>query len=426
MKQAPGKKAAVLGLGVSGMQSALFLKQKGFEVFASDGGDSPALKEKVRELAAAGIEAECGRHSIERILACDWVLISPGIPPAAPVYKALKEKGLPVYSEIEAAAWFCPSSNIVAVTGSSGKTTVSTLMARVLQKTYGKSFLCGNIGNPWIGELSKIGKDDYVVLELSSFQLMHCESFRPKLGVLLNLSPNHQDWHPDMQDYANAKLRIFKNQQAGDFALIRKKDREAFFKDFKFAGRVYEFDRNPSANPNEDVVRLAARLLGCPDSAVDEVLKSFEGIEHRLEKAAEAGGVLYVNDSKCTTTASLCWALEKYPEGKVLLLAGGHPKCNDFADAKALVARKVRKAFLIGEAKPLLREAWQGACALQDTEDFESAVAAARAEAKPGDIVLLSPACASFDMFKNYMERGRLFKQVVGFLTRPEAASQVR
>lgn len=417
-----GKKIAILGLGISGTQSALFLKEKGFDVFASDGGASPALVDKIRDLQAKGIQAESGGHTAEKILTCDWAMISPGIPPTAPIYRALRAVGKPVFSEIEVASWFCPTEKIIAVTGSSGKTTVTTLISRVISKNSKKAFLCGNIGNPWIGELSKIKPEDYVVLELSSFQLAHCEKFHAQTAVLLNLSPNHQDWHSDMQDYANAKLRIFKNQQSGDTAIFRSKDQKIFFADFQFAGKTYEFDLNPGINPNEDVVRLVAKTLGCSQASVDEVLEEFEGIEHRLEKAACSNGIIFINDSKCTTTASLAWALEKFPDGKVLLLAGGHPKSNDFADARGLVAKKVKKAFLIGEAQPLLREAWKGACPMSEPGDFESAVTESFHQAVAGDIVLLSPACASFDMFKNYMERGLLFKKIVGLLTQETAA----
>ncbi len=412
----PGNKAAVLGLGISGIQTALFLREKGFEVFVSDSASSPELEQKLRDLRKAGIEGEIGGHTPEKILAADWTVISPGIPPTAPVYRALREKGKLVFSEIEVASWFCPSENIIAVTGSSGKTTVSTLLARSLKNFKGRSFLCGNIGNPWIGELGSIRPDDFVVLEVSSFQLAHCRAFRPRLGILLNLSPNHQDWHPDMQDYVKAKLKIFQNQTPEDRALFRESDRREFFPDFKFKARTYCFDKEPGTNPNEAVVLLAAKLLGCPEEIVKDVFRHFEGIEHRLEKAGSVSGVDYVNDSKCTTTASLAWALEKFRDGSVVLLAGGHPKSNDFANVRGLVSRKVRKAFLIGEAQPLLQEAWQGACELGKPDGFETAVREASLCARPGDTVLLSPACASFDMFKNYQERGNLFKKIVADL----------
>ncbi len=425
MKMNPGKKAAVLGLGVSGSQSALFLKKKGFDVFASDAGASPVLSQRVKELESAGIQAEVGKHTLEKILACDWVLISPGIPPSAEAYRAVKAKGLPVFSEIEVASWFCPSSKITAVTGSSGKTTVTTLISRVLQKTYGRVFLCGNIGNPWIGELDKIRPEDHVVIEVSSFQLAHCESFRPQVGVLLNLSPNHQDWHPDMKDYAAAKLRIFKNQGPSDFAVFREKDRKAYFPEFEFKAGIRLFDAVSGGNPNEEVVCLVSSLHGCSEPVINEVIHSFEGIEHRLEKTAFANGVTYVNDSKCTTTASLAWALEKFPDGKVLLLAGGHPKSDDFNSIRGLIQRKVKKAFLIGEAIPLLQTAWQGACPMVETSSFESAVTEAHALAEAGDVVLLSPACASFDMFKNYQERGTLFKKLALMLTGKSGAGSL-
>jgi UDP-N-acetylmuramoylalanine--D-glutamate ligase len=408
-----GKKVAILGLGISGYESALFLKDKGYDLFVSDQGDSPAIHDRAEALRAKQIEVETRYHTLERILSVNWVLISPGIPPFSSVCQEIRKKNIPIYSEIEVASWFCASSNIVAVTGSSGKTTVTTLISRVLEKTYGKVYLCGNIGNPWIGELDKIRKNDYVVIEISSFQLMHCETFRPHIGVLLNLSPNHQDWHSDMEDYANAKLRLFQSQKAEDYALIRSVDQQCFFPHFSFQSRTIHFDDKKVDNPNEEVVRRVAQLLNCKESDVDEVLKNFEGIEHRLEKVATVQGVQYINDSKCTTTASLAWALEKMPDQSVVLLAGGHPKSNDFDTISNLIHRKVKFAVLIGEARSLLRKAWSGACPIWETDDFRSAIHKAKEVATSGDAVLLSPACASFDMFKNYIERGNLFKKIV-------------
>lgn len=444
----PGKKVAVLGLGVSGYESALFLHGKGLEVFVSDGGRSPVLDERAGNLRRKGIETETGAHSLERILNSDWVLISPGIAPGMPVYQALAARKIPVVSEIEVASWYSPTRNLVAVTGSSGKTTVSTLISRVLEKKYGRSFLCGNIGNPWIAELDRMNAGDYVVIEISSFQLQHCFSFRPYAALLLNLSPNHQDWHKDMQDYAEAKLRIFQAQTSADHALIRKADQAQFFPKSEFKASVHYFGesgRNPTiparsanlddplfagrkatiparsadledrlfADPNEEAVTLAAGLLGCDPGLAEEVIRNFEGIEHRLEKFGAWRGIDFVNDSKSTTPSSLAWALEKYPDGKVVLLAGGHPKSGGFEALRPLLARKVKAAVLIGEAGPVLEMAWQGACALVPGGfDFTEAVRKAVRLAKEGDTVLLSPACASFDMFKNYQERGRLFKEL--------------
>lgn len=414
--KAPGKKVSILGIGRSGFESAVFLQDRGFRVFASDQGESDSIRASAAQLKKRGIEAESGSHSAERILASDWALISPGIPPAAPVYQALLKKRIPVMSEIEVASWYSRSSNIIAVTGSAGKTTVTTLITRVLQKCGFRALSCGNIGNPWIGELSEIGPDDFVVLEVSSFQLEHCHSFRPKAGVLLNLSPNHQDWHRDMEEYVRAKLRLFQNQKGEDWAILRRADQMNFFPDFKFRGRVVHFDERKEMNPNEEAVRAVAGLFGCEPVKTEEVLRGFEGIEHRLEKVTVLDQVTYVNDSKSTTPAALAWALGKFPDTKVVLLAGGHPKSSDFHQVRELVGRKVKAAILIGEARPLLREAWRGTCPLEETDDFRQAVLKAHQLATAGDAVLLSPACASFDMFKNYEERGRLFKKIVAEL----------
>lgn len=415
--KARGKKVSILGLGVSGYQSACFLLEKGFNLFVSDQAENPVIQDRAQDLRQRGIEVETGRHSLERILQSDWVLISPGLSPSLPIYQALREKRLPVFSEIEVASWFCPSSKIIAVTGSAGKTTVTTLIARVIRKAFGHSFLCGNIGNPWIGEVPKISKDDFVVLEVSSFQLMHCEGFRPHVGVLLNLSPNHQDWHRDMPEYVAAKLRIFQNQTAGDYAVLRYTDQERFFPGRRWNAKTVYFDQGTGENCNEAAVLCGARLLGIGDQISESVLREFEGIEHRLEKVTSSKGVDYVNDSKATTTASLAWALEKLPDESVILLAGGHPKSNDFATVRDLIHKKVKLALLIGEARPLLRKAWEGACDLLETESFEDAVSKAHQTAEAGNTVLLSPACASFDMFKDYQERGVIFKKLVFELT---------
>lgn len=417
-----GKNVAVLGIGISGFASAQFLASKNYKVFVSDQGNSELIQNKAAELRRQGIEAETGQHTISRLLECDWAVISPGIPPSSEVVQAFRKAGKPVHSEIEVAGWFCESKKIIAVTGSSGKTTVTTLLGRALSRLPGRTFVCGNIGNPWITEIPYIGKEDFVVLELSSFQLSYCQSFRPQTGLLLNLSQNHQDWHPDMVDYAAAKLRIFQNQTREDIAIIRRTDQAAYFPDFHFQSKILYIDdtaagkeNSPAGkeNPNEYAVRLTARYWGCSDEQIDEVFRQFEGIEHRLEKAGTVDGVDYVNDSKCTTTSSLAWALEKYADGKVILIAGGHPKSNDFADVRNLVQKKVKKAVLIGEARPLLKEAWGKSCNFSETSNFKEALEMARAAAAAGDTILLSPACASFDMFQNYIERGKIFKSIV-------------
>ena len=409
------KKVAVLGLKNTGYLSALFLAQKGYAVFASDLSEGEDVVNNVNSLKAKGIEAECGRHTFEKILAQDWVLISPGIPPAAEIYKKIVKEKKPVCSEIEVASWFSEAEKVVAVTGSCGKTTTATLIARVLEASGRKTVLCGNIGNPWIGELSKIDKKTSVVIEVSSFQLMHCTTFAPDVGLLLNIHPNHMDWHADMREYADAKLNLFRFMKKADVMICRKEDELAIFPGFKTAARRVYFDQRPARDPNEAALFCAADILGCREALVRRVLDGFTGIEHRLEKFAEQGGVTFVNDSKATTAASLAWGLEKFADGSVILVCGGKYKTGveDFRTLREIVARKVRCAILIGAARPIIKEAWQGAVEMAEAGRFDDACRLSIEKARPGDTVLLSPACASFDMFKSYEERGRQFKEKI-------------
>lgn len=409
----PGRKVSVLGLGKSGVQGALFLKKRGYEVFASESADHESARGQAEMLRSQGVEAETGTHSAERILTSDWVLISPGISPKTPIYQTLLRAAKPVFSEIEVASWFCQSKRILAVTGSSGKTTVATLLARVLEASGAPTLCCGNIGNPWIGELERIVPETSVVLEISSFQLQQCFSFRPHTAILLNISPNHLDWHRDMKDYAGAKFRIFQNQRPGDFAFLRREDMENFFPEFKSEAEVCYFDLDLTGNPNEGVIRKVAARLGIRSDAVDRVLADFSGLEHRLERVAEFGGVTFVNDSKATTTAALAWALEKYADRSVCLIAGGIAKSADYHTIRELIRRKVRKVCLMGDAAPVLEAAWGGAAPIYRAGNLADALSEACAAAGSSGTVLLSPACSSFDMFKNYQERGRIFKELV-------------
>ncbi|MFA6600417.1 MAG: UDP-N-acetylmuramoyl-L-alanine--D-glutamate ligase [Candidatus Omnitrophota bacterium] len=426
----PGKKAAVWGLGITGVESARFLSQRGFDVFAFDQMTSPELSERSETLKREGISVETGTAEPSRLWECEWILISPGIRPTLPLYVEARRRGMSVWSEIEAASWFCPSPHIYAVTGSAGKTTVTTLLAQVLAKSGRRTVTCGNIGNPWIREVDAIRPSDVVVMELSSFQLFHCETFCPEIGVLLNISPNHLDWHKDMPEYVHAKLNLFRNQRESDLAILRSEDEEKYFPGEIFGARKIYSDRreirsNPAGgelNPNEYVISLAADSLGIEDGILKEVFRDFRGIEHRLETVETVGGVTFVNDSKCTTPLSLAWGLAKYPPGTVVLIAGGRAKSSDFGTLKKVLGERVKKAVLIGESRDAIASAWEGACPALKAVDFRAAVHAAFQAAAPGDTVLLSPGCASFDMFKNYGDRGRIFKEIVRDLKREAAA----
>ncbi len=398
MKMAPGTQVTVLGLRNTGFLSALYLHEKGYRVFASDLADSEDVRENVSKLANHGICAECGKHTLDAILDADWFLVSPGIPPGSAIYRAILATKKPILSEIEVASWFSTARTVVAVTGSCGKTTTATLIAQIVQTSGQQAVLCGNIGNPWIGETPKITPDTVVVLEVSSFQLMHCAGFAPSVGLLLNIFPNHMDWHADMKEYAGAKLNLFRAMKSSDVMICRKKDEADFFPEFRTAARRVYFDERPAANPNEAALLCAAEALNCPSELVGKAILNFRGIEHRLEKFAERDGITFVNDSKATTTASLAWALEKFSEGSVVLVCGGKYKTDveDFRSLRDVVARKVRCAVEMVEA-----------------ESLEEACRLSIEKAQKGDTVLLSPACASFDMFKNYQERGRLFKEMI-------------
>ena len=323
-------------------------------------------------------------------------------------------------SEIEAASWFSPGE-IVAVTGTSGKSTVTTLLSRIFQANGFKSIACGNLGNPWIGEIDRLTPETRVILEVSSFQLLHTSTFRPHVGVLLNIGRNHLDWHPTLEDYVAAKLRLFQNQKAGDFTLLRRKDQESFFPHFSFRSQVVYFGEKEEGDSNEQLLYEMTRLKGWNPDKTREILSRFEGLEHRLEQVKEIRGIRFVNDSKGTTLEALAWALDKFSDQKVILLAGGHAKGADFRLVRDRLLKKVKQAVVYGEAQEVLWESWRGAVPLVRRAGLQEAFEAALKIARSGDTILLSPACASFDQFKNYEERGRAFKRLVegAFLGEP-------
>ena len=406
------KRVAVLGLGVSGLAGALFLKKKGFHVFVSDVQISDATEKRSQILEKEDIPFELGRHCLETLKQYDWALISPGIPPSSEVYQYLIKNQIPVMSEVEAASWFSPGE-VIAVTGTSGKTTVTTLIGRILKANGIDSLTCGNIGNPWISEIERITPQTKIILELSSFQLLHTYSLRPHIGILLNIGLNHLDWHPTMEDYVAAKLRLFQNQKSRDIAFIRENDRKKFFPDFRFAGKVQFWEAGEGENSNETLLHEITRSMRLDPKKTQQVLSQFEGLEHRLEKIGEINGIQFVNDSKSTTLEAVAWALERFGDKKVILLAGGHAKANDFRSLRDLLAQKVKQAVIYGEAQELLFSQWEGAAPLKKAKDLKEAFQIALKVAEPGDALLLSPACASFDQFNNYKERGQLFKKLV-------------
>ncbi len=409
------RRVAVLGLGETGLASALFLRRRGYTVFVSDSQASKILEERAKLLRGERIPCELRRHSLEKIASCDWVLISPGISPACEVYRLLERKGVPLVSELEVAAWFSPG-RVTAVTGTSGKTTVTTLLQRVYQANGLASVACGNIGNPWIGEIDGLRPESEVVLEVSSFQLQHTHTFRPSLGILLNVGANHLDWHSDFNAYLQAKLRLFRNQTVKDDALVRRSDRDQHFPHFPFQARLVYFTDWEGDDLNGQLLHAVTEIRGLDPEKTREAIAQFEGLEHRLERAGEIDGIRFVNDSKCTTLEALVWGLGRFPDKRIVLLAGGHAKGGDFRSVRDWIQRKVKQAILYGESQALLEASWEGCAAIARTARLEEAFQEALKVASSGDVVLLSPACASFDQFADYQERGRRFKQLVADL----------
>ncbi len=438
------KKITVLGAARSGIAVARLLKENGANVFVSDSAPADSKKKEAEELDRLRIGFEFGKHS-ERIKLADMVVLSPGIPVASDSVQSILQAGIPVYSEIEAAFWFCKSP-LIAVTGSNGKTTTTTLLGKMLKKQDNRSIVAGNIGEAFAGEVNKSIGEAWAAVEVSSFQLETIERFHPRIAVILNLAPNHLDRYPDYAAYVDAKMRVIMNLTEkdvivfnGDDQLLAEKvaaspaDKMAFS---ERRGSAAWCDgekivlRNKFEIPVEKIrlkgmhnyfnamaASLAALEAGVGENHIRKVLQDFSGVEHRLEYVATINGIRFVNDSKATTVESLSVALQSF-EGPVILIAGGKDKGSDFSRLNDLVQKHVRKAVLIGTAADKFEKAWNGIVPLEKSESLAAAVETAFESAGTGDTVLLSPACASFDMFSDFEERGRQFKEIVNNLKR--------
>ncbi len=411
-KNLKGKKVAVLGLGISGYESALFLHQRGAYVFVSDFAENETVLEYQKKLNHRGIEMEVGKHSLERILESDWVVISPGIKPSSEIYQAVwNRKKEALVSEIELAFWFAPCE-IIAVTGTNGKTTTTSLITGLFNFFGIHAIACGNIGNAFIGEIENLRKESKAVVEVSSFQLENIRTFRPHVALLLNVTPDHYDWHGGMEGYLAAKARIFMNQTREDFAVLNWEDEPTRTILSSIPSRALYFNHGGADNPNWDAVLRVAEIYGFPLEKTLQFLENFQGIEHRMEKVPAPDGIFYINDSKSTNPSSLEWALNRMKE-PALLLCGGRNKGSDFGTLIELVSRKVKHCFVFGEAAAEMKEAWKRVVPVTVCLDMKQALGEARQIARTGDTVLLSPACASFDQFKNYKDRGQKFKEMV-------------
>ena len=409
--QIESRKVTVLGAKQTGIQSALFLKKHGADVLVSELRQGREIREAKKKLDAFDIRSEFGSHSWEEIRDSDLVIISPGIPPSAEISQKLLRSGIPIWSEIELACQFSPCE-IVAVTGSNGKTTVTTLIRDVLRASGKRAISCGNIGNPFIGEIEQLDPGAIAVLEVSSFQLTYIDQFKPRVGVLLNLSVNHLDWHKSFDEYADAKFRLFENQTADDLAVINSQDTEIQKRVSDISSKLVYFGGDGESNPNFSAVKQVAAYYGIAPAVTQSVLDQFSGLEHRFEHVTTFLGVHYVNDSKSTTIASLGWALDRVEPG-CILIAGGRHKGGDFKVLTDLVKKKVGFLITLVESKKKMDAAFGGHVSTYSTETLDEALRVARSVSKSGQTVLFSPACASFDMFRDYQDRGAQFKKIV-------------
>jgi UDP-N-acetylmuramoylalanine--D-glutamate ligase len=411
------KKVTVVGLAKSGQSAARLLKQLGAQVRISEAGNESAVEEKFLSWARANhVALEFNGHTQSFIQQSDLVVLSPGVRIDALPVQWAREKSIPVWGEIELAARLC-TKPIIAVTGSNGKTTVSTLINILLNASGQKSCLCGNVGNPFTEYVAQSADYDYFVTEISSFQLETIEKFKPHVAVFLNFTQNHLDRHKDIEEYFTAKKRIFENQDSRDFAVLNAQDEWVKKAAVGIQSHLSFFNQGEFAsvgitNPNHLAVLNVAKVLGLPLDICLRELKAFKGVEHRMEKVRILDGVEYINDSKATTVEAGRWALESIAQ-PIVMICGGRDKNLDFSVIRPLVKEKVKKMILFGEARQKLRAAFAGAVNVEECATLEDAVFYSRKAASAGDAVMLVPMCTSYDMFKNFEERGRAFKTIV-------------
>jgi UDP-N-acetylmuramoylalanine--D-glutamate ligase len=414
----PFTRALVLGLARSGEAAALALARRAVTVVGVDRRkDLDAGR-----LRAAGVEVVLGADDPELLDGMDLLVKSPGIPAEATLVAAARERGLTVWSEVELGHRLL-ANPILGITGTNGKTTTSELLGEVFRAAGKPVAVAGNVGRPLTGLDGTLAGDAWIVCELSSFQLEDIEAFRPRVAILLNLTPDHLDRHASLEEYRAAKLRIFENQGPDDVAVVPRG-----FGEIPGGARRVEFDTQDElpAEPivpgehnreNAAAATAAARAAGISDDAIARALRTFEGVPHRLELVGEVGGVRFVNDSKATNPEAAERALSAYPPGIRLILGGSRKRSSYSSLAREASARGVAKAYLIGEAADEIAEALAGAgVRFADSGTLEQAVADAFADAEPGEVVLLSPACASYDQFRDFEERGERFRDVVAAL----------
>lgn len=442
-----GKKVLIVGLARSGVAAALELKNSGVKVIANDIKTREQLKD-VKTLETNGIELVLGEHPLSLLSNCDMVVVSPGIPNDLQILEEARKRDIPVISEIEL-GFLLTNVPIIAVTGTNGKTTTTTLIGEILKNDGKNLALAGNIGIPLVSEVDRDDKKDYLVVEVSSFQLENIMHFRPRVSVILNITEDHINRHGTFENYIEAKARILENQTGDDFAVLnyddkivasmgkRSKAKVVFFsQEEELARGIYVKNGVIVIKENEQIYPiLKAEELGIKGrhnlenalaaigvawtlrvnlNNLAETLRDFHGVEHRLEYVATIGGVKYINDSKGTNPDAAKKAIEAM-ESPTVLIAGGYDKKSDYKSFIEAFAGKVKHVILIGETAHTIQKVAQNQGFFNTTivKSYKEAVLLASKMASPGEVVLLSPACASWDMFESFEERGRVFKELV-------------
>ncbi|MGA9509204.1 MAG: UDP-N-acetylmuramoyl-L-alanine--D-glutamate ligase [Candidatus Sulfotelmatobacter sp.] len=444
------KRVLVVGLGKSGVASALFLKAHGARVTVSDTKSGDDLRNEIPTLLDCGITVETGGHGERTFRGQDLIVVSPGVPVDAPPLVQARALGEIVIGEIELAAQFLPGP-VVAITGSNGKTTTTTLTGEILAATGLPTLVGGNIGTPAISLAERAKPETVIVLEVSSFQLETIQSFRPKVAVVLNVTSDHLDRHRTLEAYVDAKARIFENQRSEDFAVLNADDPTCVAMAGRTRAQVFWFSRQKEvkqgawvrdgailfrggSEPEEAVQReiilvseiplkgahnlenvlaavCAGMLMGCAPEIIRQAVLDFKAVEHRLEYVATIRGVDYYNDSKATNVDATIKALESFP-ANIHLILGGKDKGSDYSLLNGLLRQRVKRVYTIGAAAGKIESQITDVEVVR-AETLENALRKANAVAEPGDVVLLAPACASFDQFKNYEQRGQVFKEIV-------------
>ena len=448
MLELKGKKVLVVGLGKSGLAAALFLRRRGAQVTVSDVRSAEALAKEIPALIEEGIMVEAGGHGLLTFRRQDLIVVSPGVPLDTPELAQVKSFGLPVIGELELAARFLKGKTL-AVTGSNGKTTTTTLLGEIFEAAGLPTLVGGNIGVPVVGLIEQSTDESWSVLEVSSFQLESTEEFHPKIAVILNITPDHLDRHGSFENYAHAKERIFAAQTGEDFLVLNADNTRAAAAATRTVASVYWFSiehpvtqgafleqgyvvfRASERSATENVIPVraiplkgthnvenvlaavcAARLAGVPADVICRAVENFRAVEHRLEYVATRKGVEFYNDSKATNVDATAKAVAAF-SGGIHLILGGKDKGSDYTQLSELLRERVSAVYTIGAAAAKIESHLRGVVAIHSCETLEKAVHVAASAARLGEVVLLAPACSSFDQFESYEHRGRVFKQLV-------------